>query len=86
MKQFIIDLNSGKLHREFHNGPDPALNALPNVQFEIVVNPNVDHIPKLPEVKDNVEKKTNPPESVFIKLAPSSDRYTAIRHGDGGEF
>jgi len=23
VKQFIVDLNSGKLHREFHQGPDP---------------------------------------------------------------
>ncbi len=24
VKQFIADLHSGKLHREFHHGPDPA--------------------------------------------------------------
>lgn len=85
LKEFVMDLNSGKLHREFHNGPDPlGIGALPNVQFEIVINPN-DHIPKLPEKK--VEKKqTGPPESSFIKLAPSSDRYSPLRHGDGGEF
>lgn len=23
LKQFILDLHSGKLHREFHFGPDP---------------------------------------------------------------
>ena len=22
LKQFVLDLHSGKLHREFHNGPD----------------------------------------------------------------
>lgn len=24
LKQFIDDLHSGKLHREFHHGPDPT--------------------------------------------------------------
>ena len=24
LKQFVLDLHSGKLHREFHNGPDPT--------------------------------------------------------------
>jgi len=25
LHQFVLDLQSGKLHREFHNGPDPAI-------------------------------------------------------------
>ena len=24
LKKFVKDLHSGKLHREFHHGPDPA--------------------------------------------------------------
>ena len=24
LKQFVFDLHSGKLHREFHHGPDPT--------------------------------------------------------------
>lgn len=24
LKQFVLDLHSGKLHREFHHGPDPT--------------------------------------------------------------
>lgn len=24
LKQFVADLHSGKLHREFHHGPDPT--------------------------------------------------------------
>jgi len=31
VKQFIADLNSGKLHREFHHGPDPVP-AIPPVE------------------------------------------------------
>jgi len=29
VKQFIADLNSGKLHREFHHGPDPEPAPVP---------------------------------------------------------
>ena len=29
MKQFIADLHSGKLHREFHYGPQPAAAPAP---------------------------------------------------------
>lgn len=28
LKQFIQDLYSGKLHREFHFGPDPTTNEI----------------------------------------------------------
>jgi len=24
LRQFVLDLHSGKLHREFHHGPDPT--------------------------------------------------------------
>lgn len=30
IKQFIADLHSGKLHREFHYGPDPTDSTAPN--------------------------------------------------------
>ena len=33
LNQFVIDLHSGKLHREFHNGPDPTV-APPRVRFD----------------------------------------------------
>lgn len=86
LKEFVLDLNSGKLHREFHNGPDPAgIEALQKVQFQIVLNTDANHVPKVPDVKALPEKRTSPPESAFVKLAPSQDRYS-VRHGDGGEF
>lgn len=25
LRQFVLDLHSGKLHREFHHGPDPTV-------------------------------------------------------------
>jgi hypothetical protein len=35
LQQFVQDLHSGKLHREFHNGPDPStpVNILIFLQF-----------------------------------------------------
>lgn len=84
LKEFVMDLNSGKLHREFHNGPDAFGFQIPqNVQFEIVLNQG-EHLPKIPEQKQ-IEVRTDPPESAFAKLAPSQNRYS-VRHGDGGEF
>ncbi|KRY87508.1 Endoplasmic reticulum resident protein 44 [Trichinella pseudospiralis] len=73
LKQFVLDLHSGKLHREFHDGPDPVTAASPvvvqdnNVVFDTSSKP--------------VENPTVTPvaESVFIKLKPSQSRYTVLR-------
>jgi len=85
LRQFVIDLNNGKLHREFHNGPDPVgIEEVKAASPEPVTNSN--HLPKVSDKQEKSNKKaTSPPESTFVKLAPSRDRYT-IRHGDGGEF
>lgn len=58
LKQFVQDLHSGKLHREFHFGPDQVVHDHGQQGGEIV---------------------STPPESTFIKLAPSSNRYTIIK-------
>ncbi|KAG9510616.1 Endoplasmic reticulum resident protein 44, partial [Fragariocoptes setiger] len=55
LKQFVLDLHSGKLDREWHFGPDPA------------------------EATSNEIKQTSPPDSAFLKLAPSPNRYTLMR-------
>jgi endoplasmic reticulum resident protein 44 len=59
VKQFIADLHSGKLHREFHYGPDPT-------------NSNEGG-------SDNQVLPTNPPESQFVHLGPSRNRYTLLK-------
>lgn len=71
----------------------PAIVMLPNGQFQIILNPGANHLPRLPEEPKQIEaevksknSKVTPPESAFVKLAPSHDRYSQIRHGDGGEF
>lgn len=59
LKQFVQDLHSGKLHREFHFGPDQVAHDHGQPQGGEIVS--------------------TPPESTFIKLAPSSNRYTIIK-------
>ncbi|CAG0914477.1 unnamed protein product [Notodromas monacha] len=61
VKTFLSDLHSGKLHREFHYGPDPVTDS--NL-LEVAGN-NQDAQKKVP---------TSPPESTFKKLAPSKNR------------
>ncbi|XP_046642938.1 endoplasmic reticulum resident protein 44-like [Daphnia pulicaria] len=70
LKQFLADLHSGKLHREFHYGPDPATD--PPLQLE-------HHAGNENSKDDDLSKKpTQPPESTFKKLAPSKNRYTLL--------
>lgn len=89
LKQFIEDLHSGKLHREFHHGPDPMTptptppqpdQPAENVQ-EGETQPQ--HIPKDPEAPKQPiiepQRLTQPPESTFKKLQPSRNRYTILR-------
>ncbi|CAF3354346.1 unnamed protein product [Rotaria socialis] len=59
--QFVQDLHSGKLHQDFHNPPPST---------------------KQTKIQDNVDSavtgflKSNPPESVFVRLTPSRQRYS----------
>lgn len=76
LKTFVADLNSGKLHREFHNGPDPVQQA-PEVHGD-----SGGHVAKdadTDEVKKPAGDQTAPPPSVFRKLGPSHNRYTLLR-------
>ncbi|XP_064079064.1 endoplasmic reticulum resident protein 44-like isoform X1 [Macrobrachium nipponense] len=68
LKAFLADLYSGKLHREFHYGPDPETTE-ETAQIEDRSG-DVNQAPK--------ERPTTPPESTFKKLAPSKNRYTLL--------
>ncbi|CAF1105291.1 unnamed protein product [Adineta steineri] len=89
--QFVKDLHSEKLHRDFHN-PPPATQPTTTT----TVSPNADgseskskHIPKTSSTA-NVDQPANnakqflnpgshssaPPESVFIHLSPNRQRYS----------
>ncbi len=63
LKKFIEDLHSGKLHREFHYGPDPVSTDPATPESE----------------KNAEGGPTSPPESTFKKLAPSKNRYTLLK-------
>ncbi|KAI9565825.1 hypothetical protein GHT06_009620 [Daphnia sinensis] len=70
LKQFLADLHSGKLHREFHYGPDPATDPPQQIEHKVGNEINKDEDPS--------KKPTQPPESTFKKLAPSKNRYTLL--------
>ncbi|XP_067928548.1 endoplasmic reticulum resident protein 44-like [Watersipora subatra] len=75
LKQFVDDLQSGKLHREFHYGPDPVTQATkPQVAGQENVNRGGAPAPP-PKTKD----PTSPPESIFKQLKPSHNRYTVLK-------
>ncbi len=77
INKFVQDLKSGKLHREFHNGPDPV---------EVTPKPNLEeihnavHLPKdLGSDENKRQVPADPPESAFRKLQPSNNRYTILK-------
>lgn len=63
LKQFLSDLYSGKLHREFHYGPDR----------------NEDNTIEVVMINGEIKKGTSPPESAFKNLGPSNKRYTLLK-------
>lgn len=93
VKTFLQDLYSGKLHREFHYGPDQAEEKKEvedksednkeEVKKEDAVEEGK-HIPRTddeqPEkAEEKPKKSTDPPESQFVHLGPSKNRYTILR-------
>ncbi|CAF0937395.1 unnamed protein product [Rotaria sordida] len=88
--EFVKDLHSGKLHKDFHN-PPPATQQTPPTTIPSVVSDGeskIKHIPKTSSSSnDDSSSSTNniiksgshqssPPESVFIRLTPNRQRYS----------
>lgn len=67
LKSFIADLNSGKLHREFHYGPDPSDNTNPSNE----INP-----PKGTSPPESTFKKLAPSSNRYTLL---KDELWALR-------
>merc|ERR1712106_70887 len=96
VKSFLEDMYNGKLHREYHYGPDKTTKKEENkeenkdseqkVKEEDKKSDDTKHIPRSENEKD-VEKSSekteeissDPPESQFIHLGPSKNRYTILR-------
>jgi len=79
VKQFLQDLYSGKLHREFHYGPDTAEEQANKDEDNTVDTGN--HIPRDHNVvRRNAGRggSTDPPESQFKHLRPSDNRYSLL--------
>jgi len=87
VKTFLQDLYSGKLHREFHYGPDPATEDTEEETDKDATQDTDDteektgHIPRTDDREEKVRrpahgKSTDPPESTFKHLGPSPNRYT----------
>ncbi|XP_063724607.1 endoplasmic reticulum resident protein 44-like isoform X2 [Symsagittifera roscoffensis] len=67
LNTFISDLETGKLHREFHHGPDVVV-AKKAIEGKSTDGRNARQDQKAPP--------STPPESQFAKLAPSDLRYS----------
>lgn len=91
--EFVADLHSGKLHREYHYGPDqPSTETAEEEKTDEqtgetgqdnsgTVN-DPPHIPRTESGSSEGEEEqasTDPPESTFVKLGPSKNRYTILR-------
>jgi len=74
--QFVKDLHSGKLHQDFHN-PQPVTTAK-SVVGDPKSKGDTPHIPKTSASNQNEDhdSTSDPPDSVFIHLAPSRQRYS----------
>ncbi|OZC11051.1 hypothetical protein X798_01877 [Onchocerca flexuosa] len=71
LRQFVLDLNSGKLHKEFHEKMDQEMLDLQNLALK-----------KLETfAESNVKPSTfaTPPPSIFKELKPSENRYSLLR-------
>merc|ERR1712141_875052 len=91
LKEFLQDLYSGKLHREFHYGPDKVTSEEPKSQDEakdeeMKLRESLNEINDPGQDKGRVKrenvgggtKKATPPPSQFQHLGPSKNRYTLL--------
>lgn len=78
LKQFAADLHSGKLHWDFHNEPEITSEHLERSEHDN--NPTKEHSNADDNRIDVQIDESAPPESTFIKLAPSDKRYTLLRN------
>ncbi|EJW80578.1 thioredoxin [Wuchereria bancrofti] len=74
LRQFVLDLHSGKLHKEFHEKMDQEMIDLQKLALK-----------KLEKFAENEAKPptavsfATPPPSVFKELKPSENRYSLLR-------
>ncbi|THD27269.1 Thioredoxin domain-containing protein 4 [Fasciola hepatica] len=73
LKQFVADLHSQKLHREFHYGPETVQqNVAQPTSSPVASFSSPAHVEKQPP------SQTTPTESIFKRLGPSRMRYSMV--------
>ncbi|CAI4225418.1 unnamed protein product [Auanema sp. JU1783] len=78
LREFVMDLHSGKLHREFHETLDQKMIELAKFKAENTVdNDLVDNGEDGPPAARPSD--TTPPPSVFKELKPSEKRYSILQ-------
>lgn len=95
LKKFVADLHSGKLHREFHYGPEEESDEETETGEHKSEHQSehksehgsehrsahkTEHERKSSENKIDDDDDGSPPDSTFVKLAPSEKRYTLLRN------
>lgn len=79
LRQFIMDLHSGELHREFHSSLDKKMADLQKlVEEQPEVFNDTDHSSDDPLPPARMPEPT-PPPSVFKELRPSEKRYSLLK-------
>ncbi|CAB3405862.1 unnamed protein product [Caenorhabditis bovis] len=74
LRQFIMDLHSGKLHKEFHENLDQRMIELAKAKAERGITDEHENEPPAARPVD-----TTPPPSVFKELKPSDKRYSILQ-------
>uniref|UniRef100_A0A1I7XRS8 Zinc finger, CCHC-type n=1 Tax=Heterorhabditis bacteriophora TaxID=37862 RepID=A0A1I7XRS8_HETBA len=81
MYNFVMDLHSGKLHKEFHETLDQKMLDLAKFKAENGItdedlDDNREGDAKMPAIRP---EDTTPPPSVFKQLKPSEKRYSLLQ-------
>uniref|UniRef100_A0A914DZ56 Thioredoxin domain-containing protein n=1 Tax=Acrobeloides nanus TaxID=290746 RepID=A0A914DZ56_9BILA len=80
LRQFVLDLHSGKLHKEFHETLDQRIAELQKVALEQVQQEHAGHAHgQPPKPPGHVPPETTPKPSIFKELRPSETRYSFLQ-------
>ncbi|CAJ0931546.1 unnamed protein product, partial [Mesorhabditis belari] len=85
LRQFVMDLHSGKLHKEFHESLDQKMMDLAKFKQENGIEDNDEEQNGERQKREaggqgppGFKPKTDPPPSVFKELKPSGKRYSLL--------
>ncbi|CAI5446952.1 unnamed protein product [Caenorhabditis angaria] len=78
LREFIADLHSGKLHKEFHENLDQKMVELAKAKAARGFADEEDDVAGPPAAKP----ETSPPPSVFKELKPSEKRYSILQKSE----